>query len=305
MSGAFVIRPTAVTPAVLSSTNAAETVALWNSGTSYAEGNTSRSAVTNRIYESLIDGNLNKDPTDAANLFPADGAVWMDIGPSNVWAMFDESNGTATQRADELEVVLTPPRVDSMGFAGLVGTSIRIVINDGTSDIYDRTVRLVSAPGALGWWAWLFEERVQKRSFLLTDLPAIPNPIITVTLTGAGSTVQFGTIAIGRQLYIGETEFGLALSRRSYSTLEDNDLGFYTVKKRGGSRRINATLFIENARVDLIKQEIDALDAVPVFWAFTDRFDASFAFGFYRRFDIEIAYATHSLATVQIEGTPE
>ena len=302
---AFAIRQIAVTPEVLFSSNATETVPVWNAGTAYAEKDRSRSDVTNRIYESLVDGNTAKDPTDPANLFPAEGAVWLDVGPTNVWAMFDDLNGTATVREGDLEVVLTPRRVDSIGFGGLVGSSIRVRINDGAEDIYDRTFSLLSGPGSLGWWSWFFEERVQRRTLLLTDLPTIPAPIITVTLIGTGGPVQIGTLAIGRQLHIGYTEFGLRLSRRSYSTLEDADIGVYKVKKRGFSRRIYATLFVENRRVNLIMQELDKLDAVPIFWALADRFSGATTLGYYRRADVVVEYATHSVITLDIEGTPE
>ena len=303
---AIAVRPQTIGDAELSSSDAAETVALWNGGTSYAEGDYARSDVTHRIYRSTAAANLGNDPTDPANLYPAAGATWVEYGPTNAWAMFDDLNDTATSWTESGEVVLTPDYFDALGLYGLVGSSVRVRVNDGTSDVYDQTFDLVSAVGITDWYSWFFEYRGQVKSLLLDDIPPVPNPIVTVTITGAtGTEVSIATLSLGRQLNIGETEFGLALSFRDYSVFEEDDFGKFTVVQRGYSNRADARLLIRNNRVDQIRDALLPYRARPIFWGLTRNFKSTNFFGFFKRLDVEIAYPTHSLVTIQLWGTTE
>ena len=66
------------------------------------------------MYESLIAGNLNKDPA-------ADPAAWLRIGPSNQWALFDDSPGTATTSTTSFSVYVTPGAVTDIVLIGAIG----------------------------------------------------------------------------------------------------------------------------------------------------------------------------------------
>lgn len=383
MKRAVAIRPNPIGDDELASTDAAETVAAWSSGTIYTAGDQARSDTTHRIYESAIgeakgaatvsiaspavvsfaahglaangtvafattgalptglaantvyyvrnpsadafelaatsggasintsgsqsgthtlysDPNLGIDPT-----LEEDESRWLDAAPTNGWAMFDAINGTTTTRGDGLTVTVAPGRTDSLGLEGLVGSAVAITVNDGTSDVYSRSIGLVQYSGGPSWYGWLFAPRTQKRSLLLTDLPAVLEPQITIALTGpAGEDVAIGTAAFGRQLDIGTPERGLQNSFRSFSTKEANDLGVYTVVKRANSKKITARLLIENTRIDHVIDELGQLDAVPIFWGISDSFDAARAFGFFKQLDSEISWSStkRTLVTLQIEG---
>ena len=101
------IRPTALTDAMLSSSTAPENdYAAWGSGTAYAVGARVILTSTHRRYEALAAStgvNPASDPTK-----------WLDIGPTNRWAMFDQRVGTATTRAGSLQVVLAPGATDGV-----------------------------------------------------------------------------------------------------------------------------------------------------------------------------------------------
>lgn len=305
MSNAVAIRPITITDAILFSTDATETVAEWSDATTYNTGDRARSDTTHRIYEAAEDAVLDVDPTDPENIIPAEGAKWIEVGPTNAWAMFDLINGTVTTREDSLEVVLTPPRIDSLGLQGLLGATVQVVVNDGSSDIYDETFQLTSSEGIVDWFSWFFEERQQRTSLLLTDLPAIEAPEVTVTLSGTGSDVQVGTLSIGRQLDIGSTELGMNLGFRDYGSFEQDEFGTYIVVQRGFSRRADLRLMLPNNRVDQVYRELTALRSTPLFWGLAEGFDSANFFGFFKRLDIEIAYPNQSLVTLQIEGTTE
>lgn len=101
------IRPTTLTDAMLNSSTAAENdYAVWSSSTAYAVGSRVILTSTHRKYEALAAStgvNPASDPTK-----------WLDLGPTNRWAMFDARVGTATTRAGSLQVVLAPGAADGL-----------------------------------------------------------------------------------------------------------------------------------------------------------------------------------------------
>jgi hypothetical protein len=92
------IKPTPITDTeFISSTRAENDHAAWSAATTYALAARVISTATHRIYESVQAGNLNHALTDVA--------WWIDIGPTNRWAMFDTVVGSITSQATPLTVV--------------------------------------------------------------------------------------------------------------------------------------------------------------------------------------------------------
>src|SRR5688572_26434651 len=123
-----VIPPMEITDSILTSSNVSEPdlgngdAAAWNSGTTYAQGDTA-SIITggvHRVYESLQAGNLNHlPPTPPIET----NEYWIEVGPTNRWAMFDLFRNSQTERTSPIEVELTPgQRVNSIAILGLEAT---------------------------------------------------------------------------------------------------------------------------------------------------------------------------------------
>ena len=86
------IRPTTLTDAMLTSSTAPETdYPAWSSVTAYTVGARVILTATHRRYEALA-ASTNVSPS-------TDPTKWLDLGPTNRWAMFDARVGTATSRA--------------------------------------------------------------------------------------------------------------------------------------------------------------------------------------------------------------
>ena len=101
------IRPTALSDAMLTSSSATENdYAVWSSGTAYGVGARVILTSTHRKYEALA-ASSGVNPS-------SDPAKWLDLGPTNRWAMFDARVGTATSRAGSLQVVLAPGAADGI-----------------------------------------------------------------------------------------------------------------------------------------------------------------------------------------------
>ncbi|MEN9904249.1 MAG: hypothetical protein RLZZ555_814, partial [Pseudomonadota bacterium] len=117
-----VLIPQPVTAANFVSSTIAETEhPTWVSTTAYTLA--ARVIRSNAVYESLIASNLNKDPA-------ADASAWLRIGPTNRWALFDDSPGTATTASSSFRVDVTPGAVTDIVLVGAIGSTVGIYANN-------------------------------------------------------------------------------------------------------------------------------------------------------------------------------
>lgn len=299
---AVMLRPVSITGAMVTAMDATESVAAWNAGTTYNTGDEARSDTTNRVYRSAIDSNLNQDPTNAANV----PSKWIDVRPTNPWAMFDALKSTRTTRADSLSWTLEPGSpVDCLGLARLSGTTVTIDVTDGVDSYGDfpREISLVSTEGIDDWFSWFFAERVQEDTIFLADLPVLSAPEISITVTGTDAGV--GVCQIGRQLDIGSTAAGANLDFTSFSEYENDGFGGVGVTPRGYALWEEVQLFLGNDRVKYVRNQVLRYRDTPVFFALAGDFSILTVFGFARRFAIEIPYPNHSLVSLRVDETLE
>jgi hypothetical protein len=243
--------------------------------------------------------NLNKAITDPA--------FWLDIGPSNRWAMFDSYNGTATTDASLIDVTMNlTGRADSLALLALESAiSARVIVStiaDGT--LYDMTYTLTSTDGIADWYSWFFEEIDRKTNLLLTDLPIYNNPTVRVVLTGTGtSTLECGNLVVGQSKDLGRTlHDGAQVGIIDYSRKEADDFGNYTIVQRAFSKRGSFQMRISKAQSDGIHQVLSDFRATPAVYAATSEYDSTLIFGFFREFNIAIDYPTENLVSIEIEG---
>ncbi len=264
------LQPVAVTDSALVASNVPQSDhPAWSVGTTYPLGARVIKIATHRIYESAIGGNAGNDPEGASG-------QWIDIGPTNRWAMFDEALGTSTIKADGISVTLNSAAADSVALLDVVGTSVRVQTAG-----YDRTLPVGS--GAI--------------TFL--DLPGTGGQI-TVTISGTGP-VSVGTLLVGRTVSLGETEANPSAGINDFSRKETDDFGEVTIVERAWAKRMSAQAVIRNDAVDLVANRIAAVRARPALWIGNEGTDSLTVYGFFRNFSIEIGQ-TASRLSLSIEG---
>lgn len=292
-----VIRPIAFEGSQLISTNATESVSAWASGTTYAVG--ALALYSNRIWESLQAANTNQQP----DISPA---WWTDVGPSNQRAMFDSQVSTATTRATPLTVTVAPGvGVNSLALLGLDATSVTVTVTDGAAGptVYSRTVSLDDTQ-IVDWLAYFFEPYDFRSQLVLTDLPMYGGARITASITAGAGTVACGTMTYGNVYELGDSQRGASAGIRDYSKKETDEFGTTTFVVRAFSGRMEAQLLVPQARLNFVHRLLAALRATPCVWIGSDRSDLQplTVFGFYRDFNLDIAYPNYSLCRLEIEG---
>lgn len=296
-----VIRPFTVNDTTLASTSVAETDAAYSAGTTYALGAAVRSDATHRRYESLQSSNTGHSLDDPA--------WWLDLGPTNPWAMFDQTTGTQTTDDDEIVVALAPGRrTNSVALLNVTGESVRVQVEtEASGSIYDESYSLRDATGINSWFAYMFNAIVQDSNLIVTDLPIDYEPTITVTLDNSGGTAAIGSLIVGYVNSIGASLYSPSIGIVDYSRKTTDDYGNYTLVRRAFSQTGNFKIRCDNANLDAVVTLLNDLRSTPCVWIMDDETGQAFAnattiFGFYKDWSIDIPYLNYSLCNLQIEG---
>jgi len=291
-----VIKPVPFQDSHLISTTAVETVPLYAAGTTYALGAIVR--YSSRLYESLVSSNLGNTPSTSPT-------KWLDTGPDNSHAMFDNEVNTATTASTPFVTVIKPLMVvDSLAYLGLTGTSLNVKVQNGTggTEVYNRTVTLDDTP-ILDWFMYYFEPYDLLSEVVLTDIPPYVNGVITSTLSGAGG-VQIGSLVYGTVYTLGGTQYGASVGIKDYSVKTTDDFGNTTFVQRAFSKRLEAEIYMDNTRLNFNYKLLSELRAIPSVWIGSDddQYKPLIVFGYYRDFNVTIRYPTYSLCSLQVEG---
>lgn len=293
-----VIKPITFSSAThLVSSSATESTSAWSTGATYALGANVHHA--ERLYQSLQAGNVGHTPASSPTW-------WVDLGPDNIHAMFDDQVSTATVASSSLTVELSPGYVNSLALLGLVGNELTVTVTDGDGGpvVYERTASL-DGTFIFDWYMYFFEPYVQIGEWVATDIPPYSSAFITIALTSGGGNVQVGNCSLGTFYSIGSLEYGAQVGIVDYSKKVTDEFGTTSFVKRANAKTASYPLMLDKAEVAKVYRIIADLCATPAVWIGVDD-DADYSvltvFGFLKDFRETISYPTKSMCTLEIEG---
>jgi len=291
-----IVRPATIDNAALTSTSATETVASYSALTTYALAGQARDDVGHRIYESLQASNTGHPLSDAA--------WWLDVGPSNQWAMFDTINGTSTTATGNLDVTVKPVgRIDSLGLLNVDAASVRIVATDTIDGvIYDQTFSMVEDSAVDDWYAYYYEPIVRKTDLIISDIPLYNTPSVRAILSASGNPTSVGSMVLGQAKTIGGTVYGASMGIVDYSRKTADDFGNYVLVERSFARKASFKIFMDGSLTDEVYRLLSGYRATPILYIGSDSYGSTAVFGFFRDFNVEIPYPSHSVCSLELEG---
>lgn len=291
------INPITWTDSMLTSTTAVDTGApLWLVGTAYLTGEAVRLDTTHKEYEALSDNTGFSPDTNPLK--------WLETGDSNTRRMFDSKWGTQTTASTTLTVEMTPLlALDSMALLNLLGTEVHITSTvAGIGTVYDRTISLQTDIGVYDWQTYFLAPIVTENDVVITDLLPYYTQVITVTVTGP-ATVAVGGLTFGSITHLGDLQFSPTLGIIDYSKKEADIYGNVIVTERAYAKRFNAKFVLDNTFVDQLASILASIRAKPVIWIGGNlQFSSLVVWGFFKDFEIDIAYPTFSYCSITIEG---
>lgn len=270
--------------------------AVWSNATPYATGAQVSRLTTHKIYQRI---NAATPVADAA-LPEADATKWVEVSSTNKWRMFDQANESQSSIDSLLVAVLRPGTVaDTVGLLNVEGVEARCIVPGTPYDVtINLTTRIVS-----NWLEYFTEPFDTKPDAVFTGLPLRSANQPNIIVSNPGGVARVGNCIIGRSKDIGGVQFGATAGIIDYSQKKTNDFGYTTVVKRAFSKRMNVALLVNADKVDDLQRLLAEYRATPVLWVGAGSlYGALIVYGFYRSFEIVIAYPRQSLCNMQIEG---
>lgn len=239
----------------------------WDSSATYAEGDRVYLLETHRVYESVKDGNQNKYPADLVNQFTASGTAswWIDIGPTNRYAMFDALISSQTVGATPLEIILRPGSFNGIAMFGLDADELEIVVTNapGGEVVYSYSSALEGSQPS-DYYEYFFDRFKPQTQFIATDLIPYGESEIRITITKGSGNAAVGMIALGDLRPLGEPLKGASVEPIDYSYISTDTFGNTSIKKRNNATGLSLSSKMSIDDANTILATVKELLGVPV-----------------------------------------
>lgn len=231
-------------------------------------------------------------------------AKWIDVAPTNRWAMFDAVNSTATTAASQIDVTFAlTGRVDSIALINVSAATIRVIVSDAVDGVvYDKTISMISTEGVTDWAAYFREEIIKITDYAAFDLPAYYSPTVRIIIDGEGDAVSCGTLVVGQSRSLGETLLGASVGIVDYSRKSVDDFGNTVVVERSFAKRGQFRIAIPANAVDEAQRILAKYRATPIIYSASEAYNSTLLLGFFKSFSIAIEYPTISYCEIEVEG---
>lgn len=279
-------------------TNATEDADEWDIGTTYDALDVVQVADAKRLYESQVGSNTGNDPTTD------DGTNWIDIGPTNPWAMFDELSETQTERALNIEVEIDAPgRIDTLAFFNLDGVTLGVRFDDAVEGtVYDETIDLISYENVDDFYDYFFAPILRKTDIELSGLPPYSNAVITVDINYPENVAKCGKLVAGIGRDLGTTIQGAEFGIIDGSKIEVDDFENLTIVERSFRKRMSLTVVVMRENVDDVGRLLATRRAIPTVFSGSDDYGQLLVDGIPREWRVSLDNYQESILTIDIEG---
>jgi hypothetical protein len=298
-----IIKPIAMTDALLTSSNVAENDhGTWNGSTTYAAQDRVIDTAAHRIYESVQSSNFNHDPTTD------DGTWWLEISATNRWKAFDGVLADQSTNSGTITYSITTDRlVTGVAFFNLSAAEIRVQVFDDTgAQVYDATRDLVDDSDIVDWFSFFTADLDQFKTLaMFADFTALPGYRIDITIGDGTGTAAVGEISLGKIVSLGETHEGTSIGLTSFSTKEQDSFGNWSIVSRAKSDPVNFTFSMKANDAARVKRVLDSLrDTAAVYFAHEDLVAdyAAISFGLFQDYEIPLRKGGVSTVSLEIEG---
>lgn len=298
-----VVAPIEISTSIISAYNVpASPNAAWVAGTTYALGN--KVCIGQYDYESLADNNTGNDPTK-------DGGVkWLNLGPSNRWAMFNKKSGktwlvgTRTTNPNTIDITFAPGRaINSIGLVGVVADKVTVQMVVGGVTVYSKDL-VMSSKTATNWYEYFYGDFVTRDNLAYTDLPSYSGASIRVIVDNTGETAEVGMMILGQQNSIGWAIWGSGIGLENYSISDVDPFGNITQIERGSRDTVDFECRNFKNQVGNIKRILKPLKDKAAMYIGSEDLDPSITIGKLEDFNLtfaNVALVEFSMSVLSLE----
>ncbi len=324
-----IMQPIKLTSAMLLSCSIPENDhAEWSAASTYATGARVIRTTTHRIYQAVADITGN-----ASNAAPeADKTRWVEIGPTNRWAMFDQRISTRSVGTGAgLSVQIQPGRCNGVALMDMVNIpeyTLKVrwpatngVLKDETSEYaYGITLRTVFTATEVvltysvnlrtrnvNSWKEYFLEPYAIKSDSFIGFASRADATITLTVPAAvvGDPVpEIGAFMLGNYIEVGTTGRDVNASAESYTLINTDDWGISTIVERDYIKRVSYPVLVPNYGLNRAFSTMAELQSKPAVFVGSDdfRYTSFTVYGVVENFNVGVDNGIYSILNVTVKG---
>lgn len=290
------LEPFGIDDTTFHSSNVVETLDQYDPEATYATGDQVRDDTTHHAFESLTDGNTGHALTDIEN--------WLDLGPTNPWAMFDDKVGTVTTNPETIEVhFAVPGRATGIALFGIDAATAQVIVTDAIDgEVFNQTYTLVTQDNVNDFYDYFFAPILRRSNYFIEGLPPYSGAEITVILQSPGGVVKCGNLVAGDVRTLGTTVVGAGFGIIDYSRKEaDADFGTVELIERSYRATGSFTEALDPLYSDEVGRVLTTRRALPTVYVGDGDFASLLIYGFARDWTITKDEADDTLE-ITLEG---
>jgi len=249
--------------------------------------------------------NTTDNPEDnAATVSP----TWVQIAPSNYYAMLDGRTSTTTVNPTTIEITIACVNYDTISLLGVVGATVSLSLYDNTSMavVYTNDILLQDESEVVDEYSYWFSDFIQTPSIYDDNMPLYTDAALTIVITALSGNAECGRLIFGRSFYVGDTGYGANLTLESYSRKETDEFGNETLVQRGSVNFDSYEVRVPTNKVPALRRKAQDLDAIPILFIMdesqTSNTENLLNFGYWADFTILIPAPTYSTISLTQKG---
>ena len=326
-----VMQPTAMASGMLVSASVPENdYPAWSATTSYTTGARVIRTSTHRIYQAVADitGNASNTAPEADTLH----TQWVEIGPTNRWAMFDQRISTRTVGTSSgMSVQIKPRRCNGVALMDMVNIpeytlevrwpATNGVFKDETSEYaHGITLRTVFTATEVvltysvnlrtrnvnSWKEYFLEPyAIKSDSFIGFASRADATITLTVPAPAAGDPPpEIGAFMFGNYIEVGTTGRDVNASAESYTLINTDDWGISKIVERDYVKRVTYPVLVPNYGLNRAFSTMAELQSKPAVFVGSDdfRYTSFTVYGVVENFNVGVDNGIYSILNVTVKG---
>lgn len=232
---------------------------------------------------------------------------WVQIKPTNYYAMLDGKTSTQTKNANTIEITLQNLNYDVLALMELDAISVSVTLTDDltSSVVYTKTVDLIDNSEVVDFMSYCFNEFRIKTS-VYERPPFYSNATLRIIIDKTGSVAKCGRLVFGRSYYVGITGLGANLSLESYSKRETDVFGNVNLLHRDSVNYDSYEVTVLTTKIPTLRRKMKELDAIPTLFIMDENENSKVEnllnFGYWESFNILLKSAEVSTASFTIKG---
>lgn len=241
---------------------------VWSPTATYSAGERVHVTRWHRVYECAMPDNIGKDPSLPMNRFNAAGATtwWIEVGPTNKYAMFDGMVTSQTVAPSPLVITMTPGAFNGFALFGVDADSFSVEIRDmpGGTVVYSETGAALEGTAPSDHYEYFFERFKPLRQFIRAGLEPYASGEVTLALHKPSGEVRLGMLAIGDLRPIGIPQRDAVVEPQDFSYFKQDAFGNATVQRRTNATGMSISTKMDKADAGTVLDTIKEVLGVPV-----------------------------------------